>query len=135
MEAKDIMGYCRPYWISDYTYNALTARVSALNATFFELPSTTEQMAWRVLLLDDQGPRWGLPFSRPEAPYGQPEELAVLNAQGVFIQYVTGYRTPISVPQGAAMLLVPEPEDGWYAIQATGWPPVAFAAPISVPMP
>ncbi len=135
MVARDIMGYCDPYWISDYTYNGLAARVSALNTTLFELPAPNEQMAWRVLLLDDQGPRWGLPFSRPEAPYGQPEELAVLNAQGAFIQYVIGYRTPISGPDGAAMLLVPEPESEWSAIQAKGWPPIEFAAPISVPMP
>lgn len=135
MEAKDIMGYCSPYWISDYTYNALAARVSTLNTTRLELLAATVQMAWRVMLLDEQGPRWGLPFSRPAEPYGQPEELAVLDAQGVIIQYVTGYRTPISGPEEAAMLLVPEPESGWYAVQAKGWLPLEFAAPVSVPMP
>lgn len=131
----DIMGYCNPYWISDYTYNAFAERVSALNTAFFELETTTEKMAWRVLLLDDQGPRWGIPFSRPEAPYGRPEQLAVLDAQGFIIQYITGYRSAISGPDEAAMLLVPEPEGGWYAVQATGWPPIEFAAPVAVPMP
>jgi len=131
----DIMSYCSPVWISDYTYNALAARVSAINTTFLVLDKTTDQKAWRVLLLDDQGPRWGIPFSRPASPYGEPEELAMLDAQGSIIQRVTGYRTAISGPDNSAMLLVPEPESEWYAIKAKGWPPIEFSAPISVPIP
>ncbi|MBK8251948.1 MAG: hypothetical protein IPK82_04695 [Polyangiaceae bacterium] len=30
-EAKDVMGYCYPIWISDFTYNALADRVKAVN--------------------------------------------------------------------------------------------------------
>ena len=28
---KDMMGYCTPEWISDYTYNALFNRITSVN--------------------------------------------------------------------------------------------------------
>ena len=63
----DIMGYCSPQWISDYTYSGITTRVAAVNgATAHALAGTASR--WRVLLLDGQGPRWGLPIEKEIPP-------------------------------------------------------------------
>lgn len=123
----DIMSYCRPQWISDYTFKALTKRVSAMNTASFELRNAALQAKWRVLLLDSTGTRWGIPIDEPKYPYGQAEDVTIFDASGSVLKKVTGYRTLIaSGNENAAMVLVPEPETGWAAVQAEGWPAIAF---------
>ena len=45
--------------------------------------------------------------------------------------YVTVYRTEVS-DIGAASIMVPEPQPGYYAIQVSGSVPLPFAAPVAV---
>jgi hypothetical protein len=123
----DIMGYCRPQWISDYTYKAFMKRIAALNTTMTSVYVPAADIAlWRVMLLDTYGPHWGIPFSRPLPPYGEPETVTVLDQSGNVIKTVVGYRTLISGDQDAAMVLVPPPETGWYAVRAEGWPALVY---------
>ena len=51
------MGYCNNKWISDYTYQALVNRVAAVNGAQDQIFSAQALSTWRVLLLDQRGPR------------------------------------------------------------------------------
>jgi hypothetical protein len=130
----DIMGYCSSKWVSDYTYRALTDRVATLNGALDTYVGRERIGLWRVLLLDATGPRWGVPFTRPDVAYGEPELVEILDAGGQAIASVTAYRTEVA-DMVAATLLVPEPLAGWYAVRPTGWPSLRFSAPVSVPGP
>lgn len=131
----DVMGYCDPKWMSDYTYKALVERIATVNSGGGISPSGTMPLArYRVLLLDDAGPRWSLPFDEPIEAYGEPEMAQVLDVDGNVITEVTVYRTRLSESDGSS-ILVPEPEPGWNAIQVAGAAPLAFSAPITVPPP
>jgi Peptidase M66 len=130
----DIMGYCDPKWISDYTYKGLMDRVATLNAAKLELSPEELNAAYQVLLVDQDGPRWSQPFSEPAAPFGIPEMAEALDIDGHPVAQVTVYRTLLS-DLGAATILVPEPEPGWNAIRVAGALALPFSAPITVPAP
>jgi hypothetical protein len=133
-ETTDIMGYCDQKWVSDYTYQGLVDRVAAVNGTPLELVSQERIAQWRVMLIDELGPRWSLPFTEPGEAYGTAELAEVLDQDGALLDYATVYRTEIS-DIGAFTLLVPEPQPGWHYIQVQGSPPLAFSEPLSVPEP
>jgi hypothetical protein len=116
MTTRDIMGYCEPKWISDYTYEALVDRSEMLNENMLVLTDPATIHAYRVLLLDAEGLQWSEPFPRPDAPYGTPEQADVLDAGGQIVERVTVYRTTIADNYGFT-ILVPPPQAGWHAIQ------------------
>jgi hypothetical protein len=129
----DIMGYCNTQWISDYTYAAITTRLASVNgAKAHSLPA--ESSKWRVLLLDDKGPRWGIPFDTDTPAEGTPELATVLDAQGTVVETVVVYRTEIG-DMDASMVWVPAPKPTWYSVQVGTTPPHPFAAPVAVPRP
>lgn len=131
--STDIMGYCSNKWISDYTYRALTDRVASVNASSLQI-GNLPRAAWRVVLLDSLGPRWGIPHPRPVEAYGTPLQAEILGFDGSVLATTTVYRTEVA-DGGGAMLLAPEPEAGWAALQIVGWPSLDFAEPVSVPNP
>jgi len=122
---KDIMGYCEPKWISDYTYNALVTRSSMLNEQMLTFTDPATIRAYRVLLLDAEGLSWSEPFPRPDAPFGTAEEADALDASGQVAARVTVYRTTIADNYGFT-ILVPPPQPGWHAIQLRDAPPLPF---------
>jgi hypothetical protein len=129
----DIMGYCEPKWVSGYSYRALLDRVAAINDPGgITVAGTTEIKAFRVLIVDEGGPRWSQPFKQPVAAYGEPELADVLDIDEQVVAQVTVYRSQL--PETAAStVLVPEPETGWNAIRVAGAPALAFSAPVTVP--
>ena len=122
---KDIMGYCEPKWISDYTYDALVERSTMINDTMRLYTDPATVLAYRVLLLDAQGVEWSEPFPKPEAPFGAAEDAEVLDAAGAIVANVTVYRTEIADNYGFT-ILVPPPQPGWHSIQLRDAPPVAY---------
>ena len=50
----DIMGYCDPTWVSDYTYRKLFQRIQQVNSDAYVIGAGPEQ-PWRMLLLDGHG--------------------------------------------------------------------------------
>ena len=66
------------------------------------------------------------PFSRPAAPYGQPEQATILDAFGRERERVVVYRSPIPDVNGAS-LLVPEPQPVWHSLQVAGARALPFA--------
>ena len=135
---KDIMGYCPMQWISDYTYAALATRRSAISVTGTsarEIRSLVEGpvRAGRTLLLDGAGrAAWGRPWQDEASPSGKPETARVLDESGAPIAEITVYRTGYGHGAGAS-LDVPAPRAGWATLSLDGVPPIAFAAPSSVP--
>lgn len=125
----DIMSYCSPVWISDYNYKALVTRVAAVNGVANVLTVNAELAKWRIMLVDDRGPRWGIPLEEPAPAEGQPEMATVYDGSGEALTSVRVYKTEIG-DVSAAMYMVPEPKDGWYAIAVDGAAPLPFAAPM-----
>jgi len=130
----DIMGYCDPKWISDYTYKGLMDRVASVNGVALELEPSALIASYRVMIVDADGPRWSQPFSEPSAPFGAPESAEALDIDGQTIEHVTVYRERMS-ELAASTVLVPEPKRGWNAIKLTDALALPFSAPITVPAP
>jgi hypothetical protein len=136
-EVADIMGYCSPQWISDYTYQGLVERVAALNNPVQQRVAgaavLAPQPAFRVLHIDDRGPRWSRPF-RGRVPNVVPEPAVIRDQLGQVVTTVNVYRMPMHGVK-AAMVLVPEPQAGWYSVQVAGSVPHPFAAPVAITIP
>lgn len=131
---SDLMGYCSNPWVSDYTYRAFADRIATVNGLPLILGTDPTAARYQVMILDQTGPRWGLPFATPAPPFGEPEGAEILDAQGNVTATVTVYRTLIADNQ-TATVLVPEPDPSWYAVKVRGWPPLLFSEPGSVPPP
>jgi hypothetical protein len=130
----DIMGYCDPKWISDYTYKGLIDRVTQVNGVALELAPPELIASYRVLIVEKDGARWSQPFLEPAEPFGDAESAEVLDIDGQLIERVTVYRTRIG-DSDASTVLVPEPKQGWNAIKLTDALALPFSAPVSVPAP
>jgi hypothetical protein len=133
-KTTDIMGYCEPQWISDYTYKALIDRVATINGVKLTLFGDGELQAYQVMLVDESGPRWSQPFPRPDEPFGEPEPAEVLDKAGQSIANITVYRTWIGDHDGSTVL-VPPVQQGWYSVRTQDGNVLAFDAPVTVPAP
>jgi hypothetical protein len=123
----DIMGYCKNQWVSDYVYRLFANRIAFLNGAPFQTPPPGGKQHFLFLLTDMNGPRWGLPRTAPRYPSGEPEAANILDEAGNVVATVTVYRTSTD-HLGGAVLLVPDPEPGWHAVQIQGEVPLAFGA-------
>src|SRR5687768_16112480 len=119
------MGYCNDQWVSDYVYRIFADRVAFLNGALNELPPPGGMQHFLFLLTDITGPRWGVWRQAPRYPSGKPEAANILDATGNVVAIVTVYRTAMD-HLGGALLLVPNPEPGWHAIQVQGQVPLPF---------
>jgi len=133
-KTTDIMGYCEPQWISDYTYKALIERVATINGVTFTVFGDAELQTYQVMLVDATGPRWSQPFNRPDEPFGEPELAEVLDKAGQTIESVTVYRTWIGDHDGSTVL-VPPAKQGWHSVRTSDGSVLAFDTPVSVPAP
>jgi hypothetical protein len=122
----DIMGYCSNQWMSDYTYSGITTRVAAVDGAAMVYTPADEISRWRVLLVDERGPRWGIPIDDEVAADGIPETATVYDGTGAALTSVTVYRTEIG-DSSASMVMVPEPQPNWYAVAVAGAQPLPFA--------
>ena len=132
-DVTDIMGYCNKQWMSDYTYDAIVNRVAAVNGANKVVVNPDVLSLWRTLLLDDDGPRWGIPVDELAPPSGTAEPAEVLDAKGNVIATIVVYRTEVS-DIGAAQVMVPEPKPDWVSVRVTGAGAVRFG-PSSVKKP
>jgi hypothetical protein len=124
----DIMGYCGSKWMSDYTYGGITTRVAAVNGVAMVYTPDYALAQWRVMLVDERGPRWGIPITDRMPAEGDPEPATIFDGTGAALTSVAVYRTEIA-DHPASMVMVPEPQPGWYAVAVAGAAPLPFAAP------
>lgn len=68
-KGKDIMGYCQPQWISDYTYGAIFTRIKTVNGASW-IPGPARGYRWASV--DEKGEvTLGARFTSPWPPGGQ----------------------------------------------------------------
>jgi len=105
-DSRDMMGYCDPIWISDYTYKALYDRVQLVNGTQpyrLEIPTR-----WQSLIVRPDGIKRGKVVTARRPPMGADKVIErVVNGRS---QRVTAHYYPFDHLPGG-ILFVPESED------------------------
>ncbi len=104
---RDMMGYCDPTWISDFTYKALFERITHVNGLPLSL-TIGPASRWRVVRVDGDGAVRGGLVSLRRAPAGERRLIERVGAQGT--EPVAARYYPFDhVPGG--LWFVPEAED------------------------
>lgn len=99
----DVMGYCQPIWVSDFTYKAFFNRIKAVNnANFVAPPELMNRTYDRAMIDADGNMQWlpAIPLQRP--PQDSPVDLTVENDDGAYA--VTGHFYPYDHLPGGVML-------------------------------
>ena len=82
-QGKDVMGYCDPIWISDYTYKAFFDRIKLVNKAKVIVPDELMNQAWERVRVDGQGNLTWLSAVQMELPpSGQATPVTVQGAGG-----------------------------------------------------
>jgi len=89
---KDMMSYCSPIWISDYTYKAIFDRVSFVNSSaLVKLPEGFPER-WRSIVIEADGSvLWGETTKLDSVPSGTPTTVQLLDEAGKQVGEATGY--------------------------------------------
>ncbi len=113
-QMKDVMGYCDPSWVSDYTYDALATRSTQVNAAarLFKDPHT---QLTAMLLYADGTARWA-GMSTEERPGGDAESATVLDQDGEILGEVEVIRLKLSHVDDE-LLYLPDPASHWAALE------------------
>jgi hypothetical protein len=117
----DIMGYCANKWLSDYTYNGLMDRVTAVNLPRSVTVEAAALSSWLVLLVDPSGPRWGIPITQPSLPSGEPVLAESLDEQGRSLGPLGAYATEIADLEAFSIQLEVPPARAHF-VRIAGWP-------------
>ena len=105
---KDMMGYCTPRWVSDYTWEALHDRIGWVNGNP-DLSLAPAPLTWRMVGVNVDGVaavRGTVPIRG--IPAGTPTSVTLLNAAGSPVgTSAARFKTFEHIPGGT--LLLPEP--------------------------
>jgi len=102
-QASDVMGYCDPVWISDYTFNAIFQRIKTVNGAKIIYPPELLDRIWERARLDMLGNLvWLPPIQLQTPPEGQSTTVTVQSAGGA--QAVTGQFFPYDHIAGGELL-------------------------------
>lgn len=85
-DSTDLLGYCDPQWISDYTYRAMFERQRALRM-LYPLRSERAPTLHRVLIVEAGEARWATPRRLRELP-GETVVATVRDARGAVLDSV-----------------------------------------------
>jgi hypothetical protein len=103
---SDMMSYCMPQFVSDYTYDALLKRIQALADA--RRSATGPTTAWRVAMVDPEGTTTlGPVLDLASPPTGSERSVRVLDADGLAIGRRTARFAPTSHMSGG-MLFFPD---------------------------
>ncbi len=136
LATRDIMGYCGPRWVSDYTFRGLTLRSAQVNRTPADQVAarwiggstiSAEVPRWRTLFVDPAGrARWGWPAEGEAAGPAVPALL--LDAAGE-----SRGQVEVSIIELAdtdeRLLWVPEAAAAAHTLVLAGRPPVILPTP------
>jgi hypothetical protein len=102
---KDMMGYCSPIWISDYTYMALFSRIRELGPS--GIAPMTETL-WPSFTVDAEGEATqrgrDVPV-RAGLPGGEAVDVELLNGAGGVIEVKRGYVLPYGHLPGGRLVV------------------------------
>jgi hypothetical protein len=80
---KDLMSYCNPTWVSDYTYKAFFDRLQAVNGASIAFPAAAiDQTYDRVLVNADGTVSWLPPAKLHTPPLSNPTPITVSTSAG-----------------------------------------------------
>lgn len=112
----DIMGYCTPVWISDYTYNALFDRIKAVNASArMVVPEALQNRAYTRLMVDGTGNAKWLPTLKLAIPPDTEVRKIVVESDSGDLE-IEGYFYAFDHLEGGT-LVFPEPEKSFSAVR------------------
>ncbi len=108
--AADMMGYCSPIWVSDYTWFNLAQRTAALNEPVPVAMSAVQPRYWQryAVELDGSVVPIGEPTLRRRAPTGTDRTIVVEDARGTRTETAAWF--PSSHLPGAGMLMLELPQ-------------------------
>jgi len=105
----DVMGYCTPDWISDFTYRALFQRIKKVNAEVSGTSAKSLRLrpgAYRRVLLRANGAlAWGSRVLRGHAPGGATRAVRLLAADGRLLAAVDAAYRGFSDISGGFLLI------------------------------
>ncbi len=104
----DVMGYCSPDWISDFTYRALFERIALVNAEVEakSLDLARVPSAYRSVIVGaDASLRWGSRFTTSRAPHGAQRDLSLLGTNGSMLATITVTFRRLADDRGGFLLL------------------------------
>lgn len=103
---KDLMSYCQPYWVSDYTFQALLERMAYLNTGAFEITLAATSTRYRYIYVAADGTLTaGEHVDLDGPPVGEPRALTV-ESNGARRVVMGAYYPYDQLPGG--YLLVPD---------------------------
>jgi len=116
---RDMMGYCSPRWVSDYTWDALLERVDWVNGSA-DWVATQPELPWRVIGVGIDGTR-SVRGSIPIAgtPSGDLVHVDWLDASGSVVATVQGRFRGFADADGGT-LLVPDAPANVLALRVDG---------------
>lgn len=120
-ETVDLMSYCSPDWISDYTYQALIEQIVVVNrrAAMKRERSPGAASVYRTLLVSASGQtRWGLELRPRFDPPGDPLSVSILDGGGSVLTRVTAFQQELG--DGGRAIFVPAAKAGWDSVSAPG---------------
>lgn len=114
---KDMMGYCDPYWISDYTFRGIFERMKLVNGARFVPPAGAAKVTWERARVEPDGSLTRLsPVSLARPPRGEPLSVEVLHPGGARV--AAGHFYPYDHLPGG-VILWPRGKEPVTAIQVT----------------
>ena len=118
-KGRDLMGYCQPEWISDYTYQALFDRMATVNKAMDKHGTFTPQPYRFVTVESDGSLTWGSNITLRSQPAGELHTVSYLAPNGTTLLTATGhYYAYDHLPGG--YLLVPEGPPAFSKLSVTG---------------
>ena len=126
-EFADMMGYCRPRWVSDYTWSALSDRIAWVNASAYMVPAPGWPQRLRVLDVNVGGRarlHGSVSVDRPSS--GPKQKIEVLNARGVVIGTVMGIEQRFEDNGSRAILFAPPADPAAVAVRLPGGAPLTL---------
>lgn len=99
----DLMSYCSPIWVSDYTFTAFFNRIKAVNGASILVPEEMKNLTYDRARIDGEGQmHWLSPVTLELPPSAEPVDLTVESDTGVAA--VTGQFYPYDHLPGGVVL-------------------------------
>jgi len=105
---KDLMGYCSPIWISDYTYGKLFERIKFVNNAKIVYPPELLDRVYERARIEMDGTLSWLPSIKLHTPPDGEDKTIVVQSAGGTASVVAQYYPLDHLPGG--MLVWPEPQ-------------------------
>jgi hypothetical protein len=125
-DAYDLMAYCWPQWVSDYTYRGLIDRIAVVNnrpqASALRLgvsPPPLPEVVWRSAWFDGTAARWAVPIRAASLPDLERVPLVILSATGAPLATAHGYEIAVE-DSTRSLVLIPPPEPSWSGVMIDG---------------